>query len=237
MKLIRILFVVTTILIATAIKGNAETLYYNPGNNTTGFTTQYGNLSYSSNGIDLIGASGGGYVTLPLTVSGNFQMTFDVYGNSNDVDSDILFLSSGTDAGIQIRNCPQNTDTPNLYLEEGTHFADYNGFYWDNTVLATAVSTNFPLQTWTQITITKNGNTLIDNVGGQILTTDLTFLNLASTLDVGLGYYATTTLGGVGQIEYSNILITTVPEPSTYMLMGLGIAAIMIARRFRTLKR
>jgi len=198
---------------------------------------EYGSLSYSSNGTDIIGATGGGYVNLPVTLSGDFQMSFDVYGNSNDVDSDILFVSSGTDAGIQIRNCPQNTDTPNLYLEGGSHFADYNGFYWDHTTLATAASTNFPLQTWTHITLTKKGNTLTDNVGGQILITDLTSLNLSSHLDVGLGYYATTNLGGVGQIEYRNILITAIPEPSTYMLMGLGIGTLAIMRRFRIPKR
>jgi hypothetical protein len=52
-----------------------------------------------------------------------------------------------------------------------------------------------------------------------------------------LGYYATTNLGGVGQIEYRNILITAIPEPSTYMLMGLGIGTLAIMRRFRIPKR
>jgi len=236
MKIVLIPLITVIVWIAQTVTGSAQVLYSNSGNNTTGFALQYGNVSYSTNGAYLTGASGGGYVNLPLTINGNFQMSFDVYGNSNDVDSDILFLSAGTAAGIQIRNCPQNTDTPNLYLEGGTHFADYEGFYWDNTVLAQAPSTNFPNETWTHITITKNGNTLIYNVGGQILTTDLTSLNLSSSLNIGLGYYATTTLGGVGQIEYRNILITATPEPSTYVLLGLGIGALAITHRLRTRK-
>ncbi|MCE0522566.1 MAG: PEP-CTERM sorting domain-containing protein [Methylacidiphilales bacterium] len=234
MKSFCILLATLIVWFAVAEKGKAQILYSNSGNNTTGFVTQYGNLSFSSNGTDLIGSPGGGYVNLPVTVNGDFQMSFDVYGNSYDVDSDILFLSHGTAAGVQIRNCPQGTDTPSLYLESGTHFADYEGFYWDNTVLAQAASTNFPLQTWTSITITKIGNTLTDDVGGQILTTDLTALDLSSSLDIGLGYYATTYEGGVGQIEYRNIVIAAVPEPSTYLLVAVGISILGVLRSLRT---
>ncbi|MCE0521776.1 MAG: hypothetical protein LV480_02575 [Methylacidiphilales bacterium] len=101
----RIVFLIVIISVVISTKGEAQTLYSNSGNNTTGFVTQYGNLSYSSNGTDIIGATGGGYVNLPVTVSGNFQMSYDFYGNAYDAASFILFMNSDTSNGVQVLNC------------------------------------------------------------------------------------------------------------------------------------
>jgi hypothetical protein len=215
MKSIAVILVATLLLGAADAKPGTELLYSNTGDNTKGFEVQYGNLSFSSDGTVLTGASGGGYVKLPVTVNGDFQMSFDVFGDSLDVDSNIFILHSGTAMGFEVRNCPQDTDTPGLFIHSGTHFSDYQGYYWDNTVVATVAATNFPVQKWTHVVITKEGSKLTDNVGGQILTTGLNLSDSCSTFDIGLGYYATPNLGGAGQIRYRNIKIIKLAPPAS----------------------
>jgi len=191
-----------------SLTGSLLTLYCNSGDNTDGFSLRLPDASFSTDGTELIGASGGGWYALPVTATGDFKVEFDVYGNSGDVDSDTLLVDDETNAGILLNNCPQGTDTPNLNVCYSDNFTNSSNFFFPSDVLSSAGSTSFPNETWVHVIITKKGNTLTDNVGGQIITADLTDLDLSSTLRIGLGYYATTNDGGVGNIEYKNIKVT-----------------------------
>jgi hypothetical protein len=161
-------------------------------------------------------------------VTGNFQISFQVNNNSYDGDSHLLFIDPGTDAGLDVRNSPQSTDTPSINIFSGSDFANYDQYFFptSSNTLATATTTSFPNMTWTQITITRTGNIITDDVGGQIISADVTSQNLSTTLDIGLGGYATTISGSAGQLLYRDIVVT--PEPSAAGLFGLGMIMLFV---------
>lgn len=70
-------------------------------------------------------------------------------------------------------------------------------------------------------------------LGSHVLTADLTThpdLNLA-TLDFFHLQLDPSGYGGSYTVEWQNMRITTVPEPSVVALLGLGVAGFVIARR------
>lgn len=225
--LIRVLFLLTVGFWATHASG--QILYTNSGNNTTGFTpivVSNSTGSLTTNGTDLI-ESGGSWDVLPVSLSGNFEINYQVYNDSYDGDSHLLLFNQVNYTGIDVRNSPQGTDTPTINIFSAGDLRTYNGFYIYTAPLVGATTTAFPNQTWTQITVTKTGNILTDNVGGQIIQYNIGSLGLPSTLGVGIGGYATTYLGGHGQLLYRDIVITA-PEVSTSSLFAVGILAMAV---------
>jgi len=211
-------------LLATSVKG--QIVYSNTGANTTGFVITYPfGASLTSNGTDLVLNEGGIWDTLPVTVTGNFQLSYQVYNNSGDGDSHVMLLNNGTTGGVGVTNSPQNTDTPSINIVSATDFTNYNQYFFPTAseTLATALSHAFPNDTWTQIIVTKFGNILTDNVGGQTIQYNVSGLGLSSSFQIGLGGYATTNLGGAGQLLYSNIVVTEIPEPSCLKLLTIGL--------------
>lgn len=189
-------------------------LYANAGDNTEGFELRTGGISFSVQQHVLVGSTGNGWFSLPVKVRGDFQMDFDVYGDANDVDSNIFFVDPLNGEGILINNCPQETDTPTLSINTSHSLLDPNCLF-AMQALALAPSTKFPNRTWTHIRITKKGNILTDDVGGQILSTDLSSANFPGEAMVGLGYYSTPNLGGNGLIRYAHIRIIQLPVESS----------------------
>jgi len=204
----------------------ATNSYSNSGDNSKGFALRYGSAKFTSNEAELVGASGGGWYALPVKVSGDFQISFDVYNNSNDGDSHLLLVNDSTNAGIDVRNSPQGTDTPSINIFSGTNLVDYQQFYFPrpDATLASAPTTDFPNATWTHVVITKRGNILTDSVGGQSIQADLSDVSPASIDRVGLGYYATSNLGGAGQLRYRNIVVMPAPPGNQ---SGLGYHAVL----------
>jgi hypothetical protein len=207
-KITALALLVFVFALALARGSDAKVLYSNPGDNITGFDLMYGNPCFSVDPQhDLLGASGGGWFALPVVLTGDFQLDFDVYGDSGDVDSDIIFADDQTGAGIEVNDCPQNTDTPTINIKWSANLCTHQSFYFDLTTLASAPSTNFPNFTWTHIRITKKGNTLTDNVGGQVILADVSNGKFPTEARLGLGYYSTQNLGGAGLIRYAHIRV------------------------------
>jgi len=198
------------------------TPYYNSGDNTNGFIFKYDGSNLSSDGTVISGTHSGGWDSMPVFVNmtENFQISFDVYNNSFDGDSHFLLFDPTTNGGLDIRNSPLGTDTPNINIFYGTNFVNHDQFYFPTVgnTLATASTTSFANQTWTHVTISKTGNILTDNVNGQIIQADLTGRSLPATAQLGLGYYSTTFSGGTGIMSYRDI--TVLPEPSTASLLA-----------------
>ena len=198
--------------------GTAETtfnqagppLYVNRGDNTTGFTLKYGNPSFTVDDNKLVGTEGGGWFALPIVVRGDFQIDFDVYGDSGDVDSYLILTDDNSKGGIMFRNCPEDTDDSSIAIHYIADLTDHDLFYFPHKPLIFATATNFPNKTWVHIMITKVGNMLTDNVGGQVISADASRQNLPAAIRIGLGYYSTTNLGGNGQIGYANIRIVAI---------------------------
>jgi len=89
----KLLFILAILFLhLLGINTSAQILYSNTGNNTTGFVLQYdggsngnaGNANLISNGTTLTegNTAGGGWYDLPVQVSGNFQISFQVNNNS-----------------------------------------------------------------------------------------------------------------------------------------------------------
>lgn len=216
-------FIILSVLFLTLSKSdvNSQVLYSNTGDNTTGLTTVLVSGTggtITTNGTDLVESGGGRWDVLPVSVSGDFQISYQVYNDSNDGDSHFLLFNPVDYTGVDVQDSPQGTDTPTINIFSAGDLRTYNGFFIYTAPLIGAATTAFPNQTWTQITITRTGNILTDNVGGQILQYDMSNLGLPATLGVGLGAYASTTLGGNAQMLYRNIILT-VPEASTSSLL------------------
>jgi hypothetical protein len=184
-------------------------LYTNSGNNTEGFRTAYGNALLKSDGRCIVESNGGTWSLLPVKVTGDFKITYDILNNSLDGDAHLLLVDPATNGGIDVKNCPQGTDTPFNYIFSGSNFADYNQFFFPSlqNTLVTEPATSFPVASWTHVIITRKGNVITDNVGGQIIRADVGKLNLPATLRVGLGGYATTFGGGVGCLSFRNLTV------------------------------
>ena len=202
--------------------------YSNSGNNITGFTIKFGG-GVTTNGSELV-VAGGTWDTIPAIVTGNFRISYQVYNNSFDGDSHFLLLNPGTTGGIDVTNSPQSTDTPKINITSGTDFTNYNQYYFPTptAVRASANTTSFPNQQWTSIIVSRNGNILTDNVGGQIIQTDVSSF-LGDSVQLGLGGYATPYAGGVGQLLYRNV--AAVPEPTAQSMLAviffLGLASLI----------
>ncbi len=186
--------------------------YIDAGDNMKGFSGRYGNPTLRSDGKTLNAFPGGGWYALPLRASGNFKIEFDVYNDSNDGDSHLLLVDDATNAGIDVRNSPQGTDTPTINIFYAKNLATYNDFYFPGAALATANTTAFPNRTWTHVVITKVGNKLTDNCGGQVISADLGKIFFPPRARIGLGYYSTNYQGGKGTMQYRNIHITEIPD-------------------------
>ena len=106
--------------------------YINAGDNMKGFSGRYGNPTVKSDGKTLNAFPGGGWYALPLRASGNFKIEFDVFNDSNDGDSHLLLVDDATNAGIDVRNSPQATDTPSINIFYAKNLATHNDFYFLN---------------------------------------------------------------------------------------------------------
>ena len=76
----RLMIVMGVSLAATwAGRASAQVIYSNSGDNTTWFTTGYadGKSRVFSNGTDIVESRGGRWDYLPVTVSGNFSISFE----------------------------------------------------------------------------------------------------------------------------------------------------------------
>ena len=188
-------------------------LYANSGDNTTGFKLIYGSASFSSSEGVIVGDCGAGWVSLPVWVTGDFQIDFDVYPDANDAASFFLLYDDASHKGIEILNCTETSfGNHNIGVYSVDDLTDHDQFYFPQSPLATAGAKHFTNQAWTHVTIIKKGLTMTDNVGGQVITADLAKAkgNLPYSMRVGLGYNATTNVGGNGQIGYAHLRIVRV---------------------------
>jgi hypothetical protein len=183
-------------------------LYVNSGTNTTGFTLKFSDPSFTVDNNMLVGPVGGGWVALPVCVTGDFQIDFDVYPDANDAGAYLILFDNASKKGINVANSTNTSyGLHSLEINLVDDLTDHDQFYYTHDTLATAEAKNFPNQAWTHVTIIKKGNTLTDNVGGQVISADLSKANLPAMLQVGLSYYATTNMGGDGQIGYINLRV------------------------------
>ena len=183
-------------------------LYTNCGDNTTGFNLKFGGASFTVDNHMLVGTEGGGWYSLPVYVSGDFQVDFDVYPDANDAASALMLYDDSNNRGVLMFNCTETTfSNTNIGIYSVNDLTNHDQFYFPNSPLGIAPAKNFTVKAWTHITIIKKGNTLTDNVGGQVISADLSKEKLPFVLRVGLGYYATTNVGGDGEIGYANLRI------------------------------
>ena len=94
--------------------------YTNSGNNLNGFIVKYG-PPLTTDGTNIIGM-GGGWSTMPVEVTGAFIISYQVYGDSGDVDSHFLLIDDTTNGGIDLRASPEGTDTPSINIFSGIGF-------------------------------------------------------------------------------------------------------------------
>lgn len=196
-----------------AAKKQKSAEYINIGDNIRGFSMRYGNPTINTDGKTLNAFPGGGWYVLPVRADGDFRIEFDVFNDSDDGDSHLLLVDDATNAGIDVRNSPQGTDTPTINIFAAKNLAAYDDFYFPKTTLATANATAFPNRAWTHVIITKIGNKLTDNCGGQVITADLGNVFFPAKAHIGLGYYATNFQGGKGTMNYRNIRISDADAP------------------------
>src|SRR5476649_243427 len=124
-------FLLPLLLVPVLMSGAiGQTIYSNTGNNTTGFVDQFSTGHLITDGTYLVEATGGTWDTIPATVTGNFQISFQVYNDTYDGDSHIMLLNTETDAGVDVRNSPQGTDTPNINIFSGTNFTNFSQFFF-----------------------------------------------------------------------------------------------------------
>lgn len=208
-----------TILPKTSHAADALNSYVNSGNNVTGFVARFVDPHFISNGTEIIG-SGNGWVALPVKVSGDFQIKYDVFGNSFDVDSHLLLVNDATTDGVDCVASPVGSDTPSINIYNQKNLASYTPFYFATTYLAKASTTGFINYTWTHATITKVGTNITFNVGGQTISAKVTTADLPTVARVGLGYY--------GEIKYRNISVKSyvAPAPSGTGNTATGVSAL-----------
>jgi hypothetical protein len=195
---------------------SGKVLYENRGDNTNGFV-----LKHPSNGIPnfsvhdhvLTGnydrTTNLGWCELPVSVTGDFQVDFDVRADANDACSFLMLFDAASNQGVAMANSTNTSfGTHSLYIDSVKDLTDHEQIYYNHTVLASAESKDFPDQAWTHVRVSKIGNRLIDNVGGQVIFADLPPGTLPAKVHLGLGYYATKNVGGNGRIAYANIRVT-----------------------------
>ena len=139
-----------------ASQAEGQIIYSNSGNNITGWTVTYPyGATLVSNGTDIVLEEGGIWDTTPVTVTGNFQISYDVYNNSGDGDSHLMLLNNGTTGGVGVTNSPENTDSPSINIVSATDFTNYSQYFFPTSAetLATASSLDFPNDTCVLTTI------------------------------------------------------------------------------------
>jgi hypothetical protein len=200
------------------------TVYENRGDNIEGFAVKLGAPNFTIQNNKLVGNATGhvgrdddtGWFSLPVSVSGNFQIDFDAYPDANDAASWLTLFDDATDRGVVVMNATDTScGTHSLTINSVSNLTQYDQFFIHPTTLASVEAHGFANQTWTHITITREGNTLTDKVGGQIVTADLSNINFPTTVRIGLGYYATKNVGGNGQFSYQNIRVIQKPKEAS----------------------
>ena len=191
-------------------------VYVNPGNNTTGFIVKSAEPNFTVIRNTLVANAEGhhgrdddtGWFALPASVTGDFQIDFDVFPDAKDAASWVVLFDNTSNCGIVVSNSTETSfGTHSLDINSMEDVTDYNQFFFRHATLANSETGKFSDHTWTHIRIIKKGNRLSDDVGGQIISTDLSNANFPQVARVGLGYYATKNLGGNGQFGYANIRI------------------------------
>jgi hypothetical protein len=195
--------------IASPAPTTAQTLIYtNRGDNMAGFILKFNDANFGLDNHMLLGTWGSGWYALPVYLTGDFRIDFDVYPDSNDASSYLILFDESTGKGINVANSTNTSfGLHSLEINSVANLTDHDKFFFDHQTLATAEAKKFPDKAWTHVTIIKKGNTLTDNVGGQIISADLSPAKLPPTLRLGLGYYASDNVGGDGQIGYGHIRV------------------------------
>jgi hypothetical protein len=198
-------------------------LYENRGDNTKGFVLKHpstehpevGALSFSVHDHTLAGnydATNRGWCALPVAVNGDFQIDFDVRPDANDACAFLMLFDNASNQGLAVANSTNTSfGTHSLYVFSVKDLTDGQQLFYDHAVLASAEAKKFPDQAWTHVTVSKIGNRLIDNVGGQVIIAQIPPGTLPAKVHLGIGYYATKNVGGNGRIAYANIRV--IPQP------------------------
>jgi hypothetical protein len=196
-------------------KKTDKVLYTNHGDNTEGFDVKFYHPNFTPHNHVLIGNDPGhhsrdddsGWLALPVSVESDFRIDYDVYSDARDGSGWLILFDDSSKKGLCLSSSPRGSSANSINIFAMENLTDRDSVFDQNVKLATASTTNFPDQTWTHVTITKAGNMLTENVGGQIISTELPVDSLPKKIHVGLGYYATKNLGGDGEMSFANILV------------------------------
>jgi hypothetical protein len=196
----------------------ATIVYKNRGDNLKDVKPVFDPTLFKVEHGNIVGRDGGCWESLPVYVCGDAQIDYDVYTDAGDSGAFFILYGSANKEGINIVNCPNNTFNGHNIIEHIYDLLDHQKFYYTFDTLTTQPSTNFPRNQWVHVTITKKGDQLIDNVGGQVVHADISSAQLSGVISMGLGFYATKNIGGGGMLKYANIRViqlsaANVPKP------------------------
>lgn len=205
------------------------------------------NVSFSDASGSLV-SSYGGTLNQPeqvLLLRNDFNLAV---GNALLVDVLFLTQASQMDFGIAVSatNTPTSasiadTDTRDTFNWAAVYVRPSQDAVRATSSIGGAVTTGTGVLTVNEtlvsyLFIERNSATdftlgYIDNAANRIVSTSITF----GATDVGtaLGFYADLRAAGGSLGSLDNLTITAIPEPATGALLGLGVLALILARRRR----
>lgn len=192
-------------------------------------STQVGSFGIGTTGISAQWAGGSTSVMFAVTTDGNSAQDYRVYTNNVHVLPATGVYAAGTTASPDTRNAGH------------PYYAQFGG----QTAPANQV-TLFPQQTgttgagtaawaWHDVQIDKVGDMVTWSIDGLRIATVST--NGMAGTDVFLGMFDSNATSSSDPNDfliaavYDNLTVTTVPEPSTYLLGCLGVASLFLFRR------
>jgi hypothetical protein len=187
-------------------------------------TESGGNAIFQSRGQLITTSQFSGSPTGLLDIQGSFAFT----GGSDETfrvvpgtDGAVINVYGELGGPVVVLNGPAISGG-NVGIEDQTSSGGVNGIY---------ANFSFALNTYFSFRITDDGNNIavyISDFGNSLLSESDTY-----SLGNHVGLYDRETYGGYNQnpgvsLDYISI---TVPEPSTFALLGFGVAALTVARR------
>jgi hypothetical protein len=223
-RLFLILSSATILSLTTVAQG--QILFSSPVAVTTSDGSQ---ISTLGSFIDAVGANGGG-----TTVINVGTMAFNpIFLTAQQGDSIISFSGAGFGT-----NGSGNSDTPFNAVNNGVAYVgDFNP---SDVETETVTLNKLTLGDVYQVQVFNVGTfqTLVTGANSQSLKSSYTIgtftaLTTSQTFTYSNDSAANSGIGGVGSIVLRDV--TSVPEPSTYALLGFGVAAVALIARMRRL--